>query len=93
MPVCLSFWTQTRTGGYAVFSVRDSGMGMKQAFCKEMYHMRARAEESAHIPGHGLGLTIVQRLVDQMGGTVSAESEWGRGTTFTVRIPLTAAMQ
>ena len=80
-------------GGYAVFSVRDSGMGMKQEFQREMYGLRARAEESAHVPGYGLGLTIVQRLVGQMGGMVAAESEWGRGTTFTVRIPLGAAVQ
>jgi len=81
------------TGGYAVFSVRDSGMGMKPAFQKEMYGVRSRAGESAHIPGQGLGLAIVQRLVSQMGGMVVAESRWGRGTTFTVRIPLSGAMQ
>lgn len=84
---------QTGKGRCAVFSVRDSGMGMKPGFQKEMYRMHARAGESAHIPGHGLGLTIVQRLVSEMGGVVTAESEWGRGTTFAVRIPLDGAVQ
>lgn len=72
------------------FLVRDSGMGMKRSFQGEMYRMYARAPESAQQPGQGLGLTIVQRLVGEMGGTVMAESEWGRGTTFSVRIPLGA---
>jgi len=84
---------RTKTGGYAVFSVQDSGMGMKPAFRKEMYRMHARAKESAHIHGHGLGLTIVQRLVSDMGGMVTAESAWGRGTTFVVKIPLGGTVQ
>ena len=78
---------------FAVFSVCDSGMGMKPGFQKEMYRQHTRARESAHIPGHGLGLTIVQRLVGEMGGVIAAESRWGGGTTFTVRIPLAGALQ
>ena len=70
------------------FLVRDSGMGMKRSFQRGMYRMHARAPESAHLPGQGLGLSIVQRLVGEMGGTVMAESEWGRGTMFSVYIPL-----
>lgn len=70
------------------FIVSDSGMGMKPAFQKAMYAPRARAAESAHLPGQGLGLSIVQRLVTEMGGTVSVKSEWGRGTTFAVTLPL-----
>ena len=78
---------------HAVFAVCDSGMGMKEAFLSRMYEPGERAQESTKTPGSGLGLTIVQRLVNRMGGTVSAESTWGRGTTFTVRIPLDKAMQ
>ena len=75
-------------GRSVTFSVCDSGMGMKAAFQREMYAPHARAAESAHQPGQGLGLSIVQQLVDEMGGTVAARSEWGRGTVFTVMLPL-----
>ena len=74
--------------GCVTFFVSDSGMGMKPAFQREMYAPQARAKESAHLPGQGLGLSIVQRLVGEMGGTVAAQSEWGRGTTFAVTLPL-----
>lgn len=74
------------------FFVSDSGMGMKTSFQREMYAPHARAAESAHLPGQGLGLSIVQRLVMEMRGTIAAESMWGRGTTFVVTLPLSGAL-
>lgn len=73
---------------HLTFIVSDDGMGMKPEFMRRMYAPSARAEESAHLPGKGLGLSIVRQLVRQMGGTISARSEWGKGTVFTVRIPV-----
>lgn len=70
-----------------VVVVRDNGMGMKPEFLAHVYEENARAKESMHIPGRGLGLSIVRRLVQQMGGTIGVRSEWGKGTVFTVSIP------
>lgn len=70
------------------FVVSDDGMGMKPEFMRRMYAPFARAKESAHLPGKGLGLSIARQLVRQMGGTIGVRSEWGRGTAFTVRIPV-----
>ena len=78
-------------GGVACFSVSDNGMGMKEEFLERMFIPFERAKESAHLPGKGLGLSIVRRLVDRMGGTIRVKSEWGKGTEFTVRVPLRAA--
>lgn len=84
----VSLRAEMRSVDSVAFFVSDSGMGMKPAFQRDMYTPHARAAESAHLPGQGLGLAIVQRLVMEMGGTVMAASEWGQGTTFTVRIPI-----
>lgn len=70
------------------FIVSDDGMGMKPEFMRRMYVPFARAKESASLPGKGLGLSIAKQLVRQMGGTIGVRSEWGRGTAFTVRIPV-----
>ena len=70
-----------------VVVVRDNGMGMKPEFLTHVYEENARAKESMHLPGRGLGLSIVRRLVQQMGGTIGVRSEWGKGTVFTVSIP------
>lgn len=74
--------------GNAVFRVQDNGMGMKADFLRQAFAPFARAGESAHLPGKGLGLSIVRRLVRQLGGTVSVKSAWGKGSCFIVRVPL-----
>lgn len=81
---------QNGEGLQAVFTIRDSGMGMKRDFLRRMYRPFARARESAQLPGTGLGLSIVRRLVRQMGGTIRVKSAWGRGTVFTVCVPVAA---
>lgn len=74
-------------GDALVCVVRDSGMGMTRAFMDGMYRPHVRAGEAAGQPGRGLGLSIVQRLVAGLGGEIMAESQWGAGTAFTVRLP------
>ena len=72
----------------AVFVVSDNGMGMKPEFLKSVFEPGARAQESAYLPGRGLGLSIVRRLVKEMNGVISVRSQWGEGTVFTVSIPV-----
>ena len=72
----------------AVFAVSDNGMGMKPEFLERLFEPGERASESAHLPGRGLGLPIVKRLVREMGGVISVRSRWGEGTTFTISIPM-----
>ena len=71
-----------------VFVVRDNGMGMKPEFVERMFEPGERAEESMLLPGRGLGLSIVRRLVQEMGGVIGVRSQWQEGTTFTVSIPI-----
>lgn len=83
--------TRGECGMFALFRVADDGVGMKDGFMRRIFRPYARARETASIEGHGLGLASVRRLVDRMDGTIEVESRWGKGTVFTVRVPLEEA--
>ncbi len=70
--------------------IKDTGIGMTPDFMEKMYSEFSRAVDTRvnKVRGSGLGLAIVKRLVDLMGGEIRAESEVGKGTTFTVTLPL-----
>lgn len=79
-----------REGVEAVFEVADSGIGIPAADREHLFEAFHRCSNVGEIPGSGLGLVIVKRCVDLHGGTLDLDSEPGRGTTFTVRLPLFA---
>jgi signal transduction histidine kinase len=68
-------------------SVSDSGPGMSPEQCKELFAPYRRVHIGGHAAGSGLGLYIVRRLVEAMGGTVDVESQPGSGSTFKVTLP------
>ena len=72
--------------------VRDTGMGMSQEFQKVMFEpfTQEYSESRRHIAqsGSGLGLSIVQRLVGLMGGTITVQSTPGKGTTMEINLTL-----
>lgn len=72
------------------FIIEDNGIGMSEEFQKNMYNAFAQERQNARssYDGYGLGLTIVYRLVQKMGGTIALESEKGKGSIFTVTLPL-----
>jgi len=69
--------------------VRDHGVGIKKSELKNIFKKFYRVEESlvAKTKGHGLGLSIVRNLITLNEGDISVESEYGKGTTFTVSFP------
>lgn len=67
-------------------TVSDTGCGMKPEFLAKMYEPFAQEQQSADAVGSGLGLAIVKKLVEMMKGTISVNSEPGKGTEFTVRL-------
>ncbi len=71
------------------FEVSDTGIGIKKSDIDRLFDSFERADESKnkHIQGTGLGLAIVKNLTEAMGGTISVESVYGKGSTFKVRIP------
>lgn len=79
-----------RTNDEAVLRVTDTGIGISEDFLEHIFDEFRQESEGltrAH-EGSGLGLTITQRLVELMGGSIEAESTKGEGSTFTVRLPL-----
>jgi len=70
-----------------VFGVRDEGIGIPENEFKHLFERFFRASNAINIQGTGLGLNIVKRYVDLLGGTILFESEYGKGSSFTVTIP------
>ena len=70
---------------HLTFKVIDTGIGIKKADNAKLFQKFERLDqEQTDIQGTGLGLTITKKLVDLMGGKISFESVYQRGTTFTV---------
>ena len=77
-----------RDGTSAVVRVADTGIGIRPQDLPRIWERLYRADPSRTERGLGLGLSLVKAYVQAHGGTVEASSEPGRGSTFTVRLPL-----
>ena len=71
------------------FVCRDTGIGMAEEFQKHIFEPFAQEHTGsrAKFAGTGLGMAISKKLVEEMGGTITFESEKGVGTTFVIRVP------
>ena len=80
--------TAEASEGYATyeFKVKDTGIGMSREFLQHVFEPFEREQTStvSGIQGTGLGLAITKNIVDMMGGTITVESEEGKGSEFTV---------
>ena len=74
--------------GAAAFEVADRGIGIPPEDQPRLFETFHRARNVGNISGTGLGLAIVRKSLDLHGGTIRFESAPGRGTRFSVAIPL-----
>jgi len=77
-------------GVWAILAVRDQGLGIPLADLPHVFELYHRASNvRQRIEGTGIGLALVKQVIEQSGGMVTVASEEGRGSTFTVRLPIT----
>ncbi len=76
--------------GDYVFIIKDNGIGMSEEFVKHVFEPFERESTTTRsgIQGTGLGMAITKNIVEMMNGTVTVESEVGKGSTFTVNLTL-----
>jgi signal transduction histidine kinase len=71
-------------------TVADNGIGIPVALQSHVFNMFSAAQRrgTAGEPSFGIGLSVCKKIIEQHGGTISAESEEGKGTVFTIRLPV-----
>lgn len=72
-----------------ILTVTDNGIGIDAKYIDHIFQMFNRIESRYIYPGSGMGLAICKKIIEQHKGTISAHSERGVGTTFTIEIPKT----
>ena len=70
-----------------LFSIKDNGIGIHPDYHEKIFLIFQRLHNNDKFAGTGIGLSIVKRQVEFLGGTISLESELNKGTTFFIQIP------
>ena len=74
--------------GLINISVTDSGIGISKEDQEHLFERFFRAHNAANIQGTGLGLHIISKYLELLNGSIFIESELGKGSTFTIKIPI-----
>ncbi|MDQ7035234.1 MAG: PAS domain-containing sensor histidine kinase [Anaerolineae bacterium] len=82
--------TLKNTPDYVTIAVTDKGIGIPDDDQKRLFDAFHRAGNVGAVAGTGLGLAIVKQVVELHGGTISFSSEVGKGSTFTIKIPVSS---
>ena len=83
--------TAERVGNFAVVRFRNRGDTIPPEKLSRIFEQFYQGETDRRADGCGLGLTLCKRIVEQHGGTISAESRPGKGSRFSVALPAKAA--
>ncbi|MBM7540131.1 HAMP domain-containing sensor histidine kinase [Amphibacillus cookii] len=77
-----------QSGRKAVFRLEDNGGGMSDETMHHLFDKFYQGHNSHYIAGNGLGLTLVKRIIDLCEGTIEVQSALGKGSVFTIRLPI-----
>lgn len=74
-------------GGFTTYEVKDNGAGFDSAYADHLFKPFGRLHRTSEYPGSGVGLSLVKRIINRHGGTISAKSTLGQETTITFTLP------
>ncbi|SCP94868.1 HAMP domain-containing sensor histidine kinase [Anaerobium acetethylicum] len=80
-------------GNLAIIKIKDTGCGMDENTARRVFDRFYQGDTSHSTEGNGLGLSLVKRVLDLVGGKISVVSEVGAGTTFTIRMGIFQKMK
>jgi two-component system, OmpR family, sensor histidine kinase BaeS len=69
-------------------SISDTGIGIEPSEISNIFNAYYRGTSATKIPGEGIGLYVVKENLNQLGGTIDVQSTLGKGSTFTIKLPL-----
>lgn len=81
-----------RQNDYAVFKIQDQGIGIPAEYLPHLFESFNRAQNVDNIQGTGLGLSIVKKYIEICQGDINVNTELGKGTIFTVKLPLNLSL-
>ena len=81
-------WAEQREAGQVLIWIEDNGIGIPRHAQEKMFGMFERMHRADEYPGTGIGLAIVRKSVERIGGRVCVDSEPGKGSRFCVQLPL-----
>ena len=73
-------------------SVQDNGIGFDMQYHDKIFNVFQRLHREDQYPGTGIGLALVRKAIDRIGGRVWAQSTEGEGATFTIELPQSVAV-
>lgn len=77
----------TQKDAYHVFTVSDNGIGIPPEYHQKVFGMFERLHTSKAYPGTGIGLAMSKKMIEKLNGSITLDSQKGKGSTFTIQLP------
>jgi len=82
----IKIWTESEDNQFVIY-IKDNGIGIQEKYIDSVFEMFKRLHSNSEYEGTGIGLAICKKIVDMHDGTISIESEKGKGSIFKMQFP------